>query len=305
MRWGRRLWCVCSRSQGQPSGARSRAMMARSSSCLAFSSSLSMVGLARGLKIGSLVLFRPLTASPVEPTTPPTQARGGAGRLRPGRLVVGAFRFLAAFLFVLAVPVAIVTTNVRFLADEQRVYRYAVDEFGAVQTTGVSRDELLRAAAEIRAYFASGQDVLSIRVNQGDREISLFNARETAHMKDVKDRFLALNRVQEFSLLYALGYVAAVVLWAREVSLRGLALRVAAGCLLMLVAIGAASAFAMSGFDSAWTEFHRVLFSNDFWRLNPATDHLIQMFPPDFWESIVFFAGLLTARDAEVDTSAD
>ena len=211
---------------------------------------------------------------------------------------MGAFRFLAAFLFVLAVPVAIVTTNVRFLADEQRVYRYAVDEFGAVQTTGVSRDELLRAAAEIRAYFASGQDVLSIRVNQGDREISLFNARETAHMKDVKDRFLALNRVQEFSLLYALGYVAAVVLWAREVSLRGLALRVAAGCLLMLVAIGAASAFAMSGFDSAWTDFHRVLFSNEFWRLNPATDHLIQMFPPDFWESIVFFAGLLTAAEA-------
>jgi len=40
------------------------------------------------------------------------------------------------------------------------------------------------------------------------------------------------------------------------------------------------------GFDSAWTQFHQLAFSNDFWQLNPRTDHLIQMFPEAFWQEV-------------------
>lgn len=211
---------------------------------------------------------------------------------------MGAFRVLATVVFILAIPVALVTTNVRFMASEPRVYRYAIDQYNAVQTTGISREELIRAGGEIRAYFRNNQDTLSIKVQQAGREVSLFNPRETAHMKDVKDRFRLLNRVQEISLLYVLAYMVAVVLWAREVSLRGLAMTVAGGCVLALVLIGGAAAVTLSGFDSAWTDFHELIFSNDFWRLNPVTDHLIQMFPPEFWESIVFFIGLMVAAEA-------
>lgn len=221
-----------------------------------------------------------------------------AGRLRPGRLVLGVFRILATLLFVLSIPAALITSNVRFMANEPRVYRYAIDEYTAPLTTGIDREQLIRAGAEIRQYFRNDQDTLSIRVQQGSREISLFNPRETAHMKDVKSRFRLLNRLQEFSVLYLMTYVTAVVLWAREVSGRSLAVSVVVGCALTLLAIGGAGALGMAGFDSAWEDFHRLIFSNDFWRLNPATDHLIQMFPPAFWESIVFLLGLLVAAEA-------
>ena len=41
-----------------------------------------------------------------------------------------------------------------------------------------------------------------------------------------------------------------------------------------------------------------LIFNNDFWLLNPATDHLIQIFPPTFWENIVFFMGTLVVAEA-------
>jgi integral membrane protein (TIGR01906 family) len=211
---------------------------------------------------------------------------------------VVAFRNLASLLFVLCIPIALVTTNIRFIADQPRVYSYAIDEFDAVRTTGIDRAQLLRASDEIRAYFRGSDEVLAIRVTKDGREISLFNPRETAHMKDVKDRFDKMNRVQEFSVLYGLTFIAVVVLWSREVSTRGLAALVAAGSLLTIVLIGAAGALSVSGFDSAWEQFHLLIFSNDLWRLDPRTDHLIQMFPPAFWESIVFFTGLLAAAQA-------
>ena len=78
---------------------------------------------------------------------------------------VGAFRILASVLFVICIPVALFTTTIRYVANEPRVYRYAIDEYGAVATTGVSRDELIGAGADLRAYFNNGQDEPSIRVD--------------------------------------------------------------------------------------------------------------------------------------------
>jgi integral membrane protein (TIGR01906 family) len=209
-----------------------------------------------------------------------------------------ALRLLASLLFILALPVALITTNVRYVANEPRVYTYAVDQFDAVRTTGIEREELLRAGGEIRRYFNSDQEDLLIRVDLNGREVDLFNARETVHMKDVKERFSLMNRAQEFSTLSVLGYIAIAVLWSREVSTRQLAMQAAIGSVLVLATIGGAGALGMSGFDGAWEDFHQLIFNNDFWRLNPATDRLIQMFPPAFWENIVFLIGLLAAAQA-------
>jgi integral membrane protein (TIGR01906 family) len=223
--------------------------------------------------------------------------RDVAGRLALGRPFVGALRNLATVLFVLSIPVALLTTNIRFIANEPRVYRYAIDDFGAVQTTGISRDDLLRGGAELRRYFNDSQDTVSIRVEQNGREVSLFNPAETSHLRDVKERFRWMNRVQEGAILFGLTYIAAVVLWAREISVRRLAVNIAAGCALTLASIGAASGFALSGFAESWEGFHEVMFSGN-WRFNPLTDHLIQIYPPAFWESIVFFIGLLVVAEA-------
>jgi len=207
-------------------------------------------------------------------------------------------RNLAAAIFILAVPVAILTTNVRFLANEPRVYRYAIDQFGAVAETGIERGQLLRSSAELRDYFNNGQERVAIRVERGTRQELLFNPRETDHLKDVKSRFRLVSRLQEFSIIFVLAYVAAVVLWAKEISTRRLAVYVGVGAGIALLVVGVLGAVGMAGFEGAWTDFHRLMFSNDYWLLNPATDHLIQMFPPEFWESMVFFVGLLAAAES-------
>lgn len=211
---------------------------------------------------------------------------------------MGALRILATVIFIICVPVALFTTTIRYVANEPRVYRYAIDQYGAVSATGIGRDELLRAGAELRAYFNNNQREPVIRVQRGDQEVNLFNARETAHLVDVKDRFRQVNRLQEFSVLYIVGYICAVVLWARELTPRRLAVHVIAGSSIALAIVAAAGALGASGFDSAWVSFHEVMFSNDLWRLNPDTDRLIQIYPPAFWQNIVFFIGLLVVAEA-------
>jgi integral membrane protein (TIGR01906 family) len=117
-------------------------------------------------------------------------------------------------------------------------------------------------------------------------------------MKDVKSLMRLVFRLNEISLAVILTYVVCVFLWSREKPLRTLALQSLAGVALGFTVILAIGAFALTGFDQAWTRFHEIAFSNDLWQLNPATDHLIQMFPEKFWEEATFFVAALTVGEA-------
>ncbi len=207
-------------------------------------------------------------------------------------------RALATALFVLAIPIALIGTNVRFLASEDQVYTYSIDHYNAPARTGISRDELLRASAELRGYFNGNDEYVSIVVKQGARDIPLFNDREVLHLKDVKSVFGFVNHLQEIAVVYIMAYVIGVFIWARERPLRRLAILSLSGSLLTLGIIVSLGLVALSGFDQAFEQFHHIAFSNNLWELNPLTDHLIQMFPEGFWYDITMFLGILTVAEA-------
>jgi integral membrane protein (TIGR01906 family) len=209
-------------------------------------------------------------------------------------------RSLALFLFVIALPVTLVTTNVRFAADEGRIYEYGFDKYDVAARTGFPREEISRVGQELRRYFNNNEKSISVLVEEGGQEVSFFNARETAHLRDVKDLFQITFRVQEIGIAFVFTYVVGVFIWAREGSLRRLATQVLAGSLVAIAVILALGAVALLGFDRAFEQFHFIAFNNDLWRLDPRTDHLIQMFPEDFWFDVSMLVGLLTLAEAAV-----
>jgi len=207
-------------------------------------------------------------------------------------------RSLALLLFVIALPVTLVVTNVRFAANEGRLYEYGFDKYDVEARTGLPREEISRAGQELRRYFNNDQETVHILVEEEGREVSLFSARETAHLRDVKDLFQLTFRVQELGVIYVFTYVVGVFIWAREGSPRRLATQILAGSLAAVAVILALGAVTLLGFERAFEEFHFVAFDNDLWRLNPRTDRLIQMFPQDFWFDASMLVGLLTLAEA-------
>lgn len=211
---------------------------------------------------------------------------------------MGFIRGLATLLFLIALPVVLVTTNVRFAANEERVYEYGFDEYDVAGVTGLDRDEISRAGGELRRYFSNDEETIRIIVNEGGREVSLFSERETVHLQDVKDLFRLTFRAQEIGIVFIFAYVVGVFVWAREGSLRRLAGQVLAASLITGATILGLGAVAVTGFESAFEQFHFLAFDNDFWRLNPATDRLIQMFPEGFWFDVSILVGVMTLAEA-------
>lgn len=200
-------------------------------------------------------------------------------------------------LFIIALPVFIVTANIRFFAGEAWFYERGFREHDAAGRTGLPLSELDRAGAEIRRYFEDDARNLSITVTVDGNQQPLFNDREVQHMADVKDLMRLLFRVNEVTLAIILTVIAGRFLWAREAPLRVLARDTLLGLGLGgIVALGI-GALALTGFDAAWTRFHEIAFSNDLWRLDPSRDRLIQMFPEEFWqEAVLIITGMVVAE---------
>ena len=219
-----------------------------------------------------------------------------AGRQEDTRM--GFVRALASVLFVIALPVALVTTNVRLLANAPAVYDWAFDRYDAEAATGLSRGDLDATAAALRDYFNNGEEIFYHTVTEDGIEQPVFNARETLHLKDVKSLFVTVNRAQVVTSLYVLGYVIAFFIWPRDGNLRALATHALLGLGLGLIVVGGIGVVAALGFESAFDRFHRILFANDLWQLDPATDHLIQMFPEPFWRDMTILLGVMCAVEA-------
>jgi integral membrane protein (TIGR01906 family) len=215
---------------------------------------------------------------------------------------LGLFRALVIGLFILAIPVALIATNIRVAVSEQQVYDHAVRSYDAAETSRIPESELLRANNEIKRYLTSddaGSLAIEVRNNQGRIE-PLFTTRETAHMADVRELVRALFAAQVASVFTVLTLAVALTVWSPRILARA-ALR---GALLTGGIIAGAGIVAASGFDSAWTQFHQVVFTNDFWELDPRTDHLIQMFPEAFWQEITTLIVMATLLEAFLVTVA-
>jgi integral membrane protein (TIGR01906 family) len=206
----------------------------------------------------------------------------------------------ATVCFIIAIPLFLITSNIRILATDAAYYRHGFRKYNAAEVTGVPLPDLDRAANEMVDYFEDDSTTLHIIVTADGQETSLFNAKETAHMEDVKSLMRAVFRINEISLAVIICYVTCVFIWARQKSLRRLAIEALAGVGVGFAAVLAVGAFAITGFDQTWTRFHEIAFRNDLWELNPATDHLIQMFPEKFWQEATYFVGGLTVAEALV-----
>lgn len=211
-----------------------------------------------------------------------------------------AARWSATTLFIVAVPIFLVLTNVRIAAVEQRVHGYSFTKYEASEITGIDRPQLDYAAREIIRYFRNDEDILTIRVTVDGVENPLFSPREVFHMRDVKHLIRNTFRIHEIAFVYILMYVSAVFLWSAERPLTGLARHSLIAGTVTVTLLGVSAVGVLVGFDELFRQFHVISFANDLWQLSPKHDHLIQMYPRGFWFDITLAVGLISALEGAV-----
>jgi len=210
------------------------------------------------------------------------------------------FGIAAKWLFMLCLPVLLLTASIGWAANSHWLYKYGFDKYNVSQTTGLDEIELGKAATGLISYFNSNEEYISLTVIKDGEPFVLFNQREVAHLKDVKGLIWLDYQVFLGTLVYCLGYAGVSLFCQKGRYWRRLAWGVIGGSgitLALMLALGLGTLF---NFDQLFLKFHLLSFSNELWQLDPRRDYLIMLFPQGFWYDATLFCALATAIGAVI-----
>ncbi len=195
---------------------------------------------------------------------------------------------LNIILFIICIPVFLITTDVRFAVNNMRLYDYGFNKYEVSAETGLTKEELTQSARKLINYFNSDEESVNI---------DNFTQREIDHLKDVKGLIQLVYRLQLVSLAYIAIYIIFNFILLRGALWRELARRLLWGSGATLALLAVLGLIALVGFDELFLWFHLASFRNDLWLLYPG-DKLLQMFPEGFFNDATLFVAAAAIIEA-------
>jgi integral membrane protein (TIGR01906 family) len=193
-----------------------------------------------------------------------------------------ALRIAVSILFSLALTVGLLCVVTYSIAGSSG---YMADKFSVHADPGVTEvdpKEYPALAQMITAYLTgrAGSMQTTLAIHGEPREA--FNEKELTHMRDVR-ALLALC----LKVALACGLVAVLCLALACVRFSGLRKSLARVYLrvgpAVLILAGILAVWAAIDFDGLFRIFHKLLFTNNLWLLDPRTDLLLQLMPTAFF----------------------
>ena len=207
---------------------------------------------------------------------------------------------LVGTLLVLAIPVFLVTSNVKWMANSVTVWGVLFDRHHVPHRTDTPKTELMDGARHIVLYFNSSAEDLQVVMEVSGRELQVFNLREVRHMADVKTLFSGTFVVFEASgALLGVLIVGGLLVFRRR-ALFPIAWLLAVGGAVTVGLVLLIGVVAIISFGPLFTTFHVLSFSNDLWQLDPVNSYLVRMFPQGFWQDMTLLIGLASVLEALV-----
>ena len=205
-------------------------------------------------------------------------------------------------LFIIAVPLFLITGSVAWAFNSPSLYNNGFKRYSISSFSGITDSDLRQVGTDIRGYINSWDEPLHVRTRILGTEQDLFNDREVAHMRDVKQLVRGVYGLALASAVYlgAIVITGFVIQRGRFVEL--LAKRALWGGGLTLGLLVVFGIVALAGFDSVFLKFHQLSFANDFWQLDPRTDYLVRIFPQDFWFDATMWVAVRASTGALVLT---
>ena len=185
---------------------------------------------------------------------------------------------LIAFLLLSSVDMNCFNTG--FFSEQYR-------DLHTAEQLGMSGSDLMKATTTLLDYLRGDVESIDVSVTIDGVRQEAFNARERAHMVDVRTLYQNAMAVRWIALGVWVASVAALILLRKKAFLDDLSrgfLFVSFLFVLFLILLGI---WILADFTGFWTTFHQLFFTNDLWLLNPATDLMINLFPEAFFSHLV------------------
>jgi integral membrane protein (TIGR01906 family) len=160
------------------------------------------------------------------------------------------------------------------------------------RTVSMTMEDLLDVTSEMMSYLRGKRDNLHVETTMGGVEREFFNAREIAHMEDVRGLFSGALSIRRGCLM-VMALCLMLLLLLKTNFKRTFPKAVCAGTGIFFSFSAAAAIIISTDFTRYFIMFHHIFFKNDLWMLDPSTDMLINIVPEGFFRDTVFLIGFI------------
>lgn len=189
--------------------------------------------------------------------------------------------------FGITIWVSLVLSVIHFSSLDLKFYQEKYTSLDVAENIGISSSELMRATDVLLEYLVGKSDNLNVVATIDGVEQEVFNEKEKHHMIDVQVLFVKTIWIRNGAIAMGLLSLLLIYLSNKKDSVSVIVNGIKTASAILGVGFVFLVTFAVLDFNSFWIFFHKVLFSNDLWLLNPATDNLILMVPLPFFFSLV------------------
>lgn len=162
--------------------------------------------------------------------------------------------YLAIGLFVLCIPLFLLTSHITWAINEVHLYRYGFDKYDVSQETGISDEQLDDLTTAVINYINNGEQA---------EALDIFDESEMVHLRDVRQLTLINYIVAGCTLGYMVVFVTGGFVWLRKRFVPILTKLALAGSVLTLALLVALGISAIVDFDGLFSTFHRLFFAGD------------------------------------------
>ena len=198
---------------------------------------------------------------------------------------------------VIAVPVVLVVVPIRVLMHPRWVlFEYSQPNFPP-DAFGFSAQERTQLAITGIESIIGPRGVVVLQEARLPDGSPAFNEREISHMYDVRVLTGRIYLAQVVLLIAAV--VAVTILTRQRATLAAAPAALRTGAIVTIVLLAVLVFFVLTGFNTFFTDFHRVFFTGDTWEFS-FSDTLIRLYPPQFWFDAATVIGVTTIVEAIV-----
>ncbi|HKM39426.1 MAG TPA: TIGR01906 family membrane protein [bacterium] len=191
--------------------------------------------------------------------------------------------YVAVALMVISVPILITTLATESVAFSETFYLRQYQRLSLGQSSGFSLQEFKQFSRTLHDYFRGRIPSPQLFVHSETGLEPLYKQREIYHLADVRHLFRLEWKLRNLGcilLIMGLGLVLAV---KRQQSGPIIAMAIAGGSSIGIVAFLLLLLVARLNFNQAFTIFHLISFDNTLWQLDPSRHNLIKLFPEQFF----------------------
>lgn len=183
------------------------------------------------------------------------------------------------YITIISVILTTIISVIDFCCFDKNFYYKEYEKYNTLQTVKTSQDELEYITETTLGYLRNDHDDLDIMFHENGTYTHVFEDIELIHMIDVKSLYQSVMTFRIATLIISILGLFYIV--GNNISIKKEYISV---LVVFFVALALLGISCLIDFDSFWTTFHKIFFTqNDYWLLDPRTCILVNLFNGGFF----------------------